>query len=218
MLRPFLLAATLAALLGDVCLYGLWTNRWKNTRELEAAVARLSAVPREVGSWRGQDLALTARELQEAEIAGYLHRRYEDRRTKAAVTVLLVCGRAGPLSVHTPDICYRGSGYQGGACVHSSVDVGRPGNVPLFWAATFRKPQATAAALRIYWSWNARDRWEAPANPRLAFAGRPALYKLYLVRPMTSNNEQLEDDACKDFLRLFLPLLERSLFPGAGSV
>ena len=27
-------------------------------------------------------------------------------------TALILCGRPGPVSIHTPDVCYRGLGYE----------------------------------------------------------------------------------------------------------
>jgi hypothetical protein len=215
MLRPLLPAAALVLLVGDVCLYGVWTNRWTPSRELSDAAARLAEVPNEVGTWRGKDLELSDREVKAAEIAGYLYRTYEDRRTSAAVTVLLLCGRSGPVSVHPPDVCYRGAGYEPvGPQTRPTVDL-LAGGEASFQAARFRKQgQAGLSRLRIYWAWNAGgDRWVAPDNPRLAFAGRPALFKLYLVRQMTSSNPRLEDETCIDFLRLFVPVLDRALFP-----
>jgi hypothetical protein len=85
-----------------------------------------------------------------------------------------------------------------------------------FLAATFRKgDDAAPDQLRIVWAWSAGGPWQAPEVARLVFARYPALYKLYLIRPLTSPDEPLDRDPCFDFLRALLPELQRSLFSDA---
>ena len=54
------------------------------------------------------DMPAEAYEAAAAELEGWLARRYLHRRTGVVVHVLLLCGRPGPLSVHTPEVCYYG--------------------------------------------------------------------------------------------------------------
>ena len=54
----------------------------------------------------------TRRTMARAGIKGCVYRRYRNPRTGESVSVLLVCGRGGPISVHTPDVCYAGAGYR----------------------------------------------------------------------------------------------------------
>src|SRR3954451_18636542 len=110
--RTLPIATALALVIAAGIVHGRWTLRWSKSHAVEAAVARLEGVPTAVGDWNGQELALDPRQLTMAEIAGHVTRRYVNRRSGAAVTVLLVCGRPGPISVHTPDICYAGAGYE----------------------------------------------------------------------------------------------------------
>jgi hypothetical protein len=218
MSRPVLILAALAVLAVDIFLYGRWTNRWTPSLELEQAVARLQRVPMDLGDWHGESMELSAREIERAEIAGYLHRCYKNHRTGTEVTVLLLCGRAGPMSVHTPDICYRGAGYRmTDPEKKMTVPVGTSATAP-FWAASFIKEGPLAPSrLRIYWAWNAVGSWDAAANPRMAFAGRSVLYKLYVVRQMTSPDERLEEELCNDFFRQALSPLAVTLFPSQAS-
>src|SRR5688572_21527023 len=101
-----------AAVLGVGAVQGVWSDRWNFGSEPEASASRLEGIPKHVGEWDGTDGQLNAQELAIGEIVGYVHRRYTNRRTGEAVTVLLSCGRSGPLSVHTPDVCYGGQGYE----------------------------------------------------------------------------------------------------------
>ena len=174
--------AALALLVAAGLVHGRLTDRWGTSTELVDAAARLGRVPRSIGDWRGQDVPMDRRQIDRAGIQGYVSRGYRNARDGREVSVLLVCGRPGPIAVHTPDVCYRGAGYEPEAEPVAEV-LGTAGGRPArFLKARFSK--ATAAgprALDIAWAWNARGSWEAPSNPRVSFAAQPYLYKIYLI-------------------------------------
>lgn len=193
---------------------GLWANRWQISDAPEQAAARLAEVPLSVGDWKGEPRELDARQVAKAELTGYLHRRYVNEQTEEAVTVLLVCGRAGPVSLHTPDVCYQGAGY------HLSESQTRRDVAPesmaepvKFWVGQFQKDGAVPDPLRIFWIWGANGKWETPDNPRLAFARADALYKLYVIRELPSADDPLDKDPSLEFVKVFLPQLQSRLFP-----
>ena len=207
----------LALLIPCGILHGLWTDRWGVSDEPAASVARLARLPLTVGEWDGREIETDPREGGAGKVAGHVLRRYENRRTGGAVSVLLVCGRPGPVAVHTPEVCYGGAGYDLAAApvryVARPEPSGRPGE---FWEATFhRRDAAGPVRLRILWAWNAAGAWEAPDNPRLAFARFPALYKVYVLRETASSGEEPGEEPCKEFLRRLLPELETALFPAS---
>jgi hypothetical protein len=128
------------------------------------------------------------------------------------VSVLLACGRAGPLSVHTPETCYAGSGFEAaGDSVRDPVRAGKGPGTAEFWKAKFSKPGA-GQHLRVFWSWHARGGWRAADSPRLSFAGLPALHKLYVTCELLTSDGKQEDAACAEFLALLLPELDRTVF------
>src|SRR5262249_10183186 len=157
---------------------------------------------------------LGEREVAIGELEGYLSRRYVHRRTGVAVSALLVCGRPGPISVHTPEVCYAGAGYaQVGAPRAYEGPAGSPSRVRV---PDFEKRNvATPTLLRICLAWGSGGEWSAPANPRWAFAGRPWLYKFYVVREMTRAGEPLEGDPAGELIKGLVPQLQEALFPGA---
>jgi hypothetical protein len=220
MSRILLLLAAAAMLAADIYLYGSWTDRWAPSRELEEAAARLGRAPKEFGDWRGEkpEQELTARELDHAEIAASLFWRYRSRRTGEAVTVLLLCGRAGPMAVHTPDVCFRGAGYKlAGPEARVDLTPAGRGSPAVFRAGDFIKEGPVARSrLRIYWAWSAHGAWEAPEIPRYTFAGQPFLYKLYIVREAASAGSAGEEQRTREFLAELLPQLDAALFPSAS--
>src|SRR4051794_13674631 len=91
--------------------HGIWTGRWARSHAFESAVAGLGRVPGSFGDWTSTLLPLDQRSVAVAEIAGYVTRKFENRRDGIRITVLLVCGRPGPIAVHSPEWCYGGAGY-----------------------------------------------------------------------------------------------------------
>jgi EpsI family protein len=212
-MRTLLLAVVAVVVAVDGYVHGVWTQRWRQSPELVRAVARLERMPATVGDWRGTDLKkLQERAVRLAGFDGYVQRRYE-RADGAAVTVLLACGRSGPLSVHTPEVCYAGAGFQiAGDTVRDTVQVEKNSGPTEFWKAKLIRPGTVPQRLRIFWSWHAREGWRAPDSPRSAFAGLPALHKMYVTCELPAGDTQPAEAACAEFLTQLLPELDRALF------
>lgn len=186
--------------------HGLLTGRWSKSRAIEDGVASLGRVPAVIGDWEGRDMSLDRRAIEVAEIDGYLMRRYRDRRGGGSVDVLVVCGRPGPISVHTPEVCYGGAGYD-----VESPPAGVQLGADRAWAVDMAKPGPfTPDRLHILYCWGSGGAWEATDVPRMRFTGSPALYKVYiLVAPATADGPR--DDVGERFARQFLPELRACL-------
>jgi Protein of unknown function (DUF3485) len=215
-LGPILVSIVLVASLGVV--HGVYTDRWGPSGKLEQAVGGLSRLPSQLGDWTGEDVPHDAEELARAGIRGGVFRKYTNTRTRETVSFLIVCGRGGPISVHTPDICYAGAGYRQLEKEQvSDVEIA-DGTKHSFKIARFVKPGAVVPAqLEIFWSWS-RDGvvWQAPENPRLVLARSPALYKIYVVREFMPKSRGESVPSCETFLRQALPAIRQSL-PSSGS-
>jgi len=55
-----------------------------------------------------------------------------------------------------------------------------------------------------------------PAEPRWTFGSEPTICKLYVVRETGGAAIDPSRDPCNDFMDLFLPELDRAVFPAAG--
>jgi hypothetical protein len=161
-------------------------------------------MPSDVGEWRGVDMEYNPRDFASTGVGGVRIRRYTNPRGDRVV-IMLVCGRPGPLAVHTPDACYVAAGFvPRGTPRRRAEAYGSE-----FMVARFYK-QATSAvpeALQIRWAWSDGGAWGAPEFPRLTYAGRPVLHKLYVIRDVTSGVEDEESDPSARFLRDLLPAL-----------
>jgi hypothetical protein len=207
------IATGLTVVIAAGVVHGLWTDRWVAAEQPTSAAARLDQLPMVLGDWEGQTVEIDARDLE--SIAGYLSRRYVNRRDHDEVSVFLVCGRSGPVAIHTPDLCYAASGYEvGPRTVYAAPqDPDRP--AAEFFTAQCKKTKATGQTqLRIFWSWYAGGAWRVAENPRLTFVRNPVLYKLYLVHKTVSASAPFAEDPCNDLMKHLLPELERTVFSG----
>ena len=208
---PVLVCVALVGALGVA--HGLVTDRWGPSGQLERALATLPRVPTAFGDWTSEEIPADPEEMGRAVIKGWVYRRYQNPRTRESVSVLLVCGRGGPISVHTPDVCYAGAGYRPTSdATPKELDLGEGGK-HTFRVSRFAKPGGVSPTqLEIYLAWSRDGRtWEAPQNPRMSLARSPALYKVYVVREFLPNSRSESADSCQKFLRQAIPDLTRTL-------
>jgi Protein of unknown function (DUF3485) len=209
--RILAVSLALAAILASGIVQGVWTDRWGVSNEPAASAARLAQVPTAIGSWIGEEQTpLSNRDLAIGEISGFLTRTYSSGQAK--LSVLILCGRPGPISVHTPDVCFVGSGQDlvSKKTQAFTIDDGPPQE---FTIGNFRTSEADGTShSRAFWAWSANGDWSSPRYPRFAFAGKNALYKLYIVRSMARADEPIAEDPVLDFLKVFVPQLRKTLF------
>lgn len=210
---PIVAAAVLLVVVGLV--QGWWTGRWGSAgAALKTATASLGKLPLQIGDWKGQEVAMDPRENQAAGFTGCVRRRYVHSQTNQSVEIMLACGPPGPVSVHTPEICFVGAGCESlGAAARAAVRSGDGSTQQdAFWVADFSRPSVSGAEyIRVFYAWNAGRVWAAPDYPRPAFASSPFLYKLYLVRAVNSPQEPHDRDPALSFARQLLPVLTQTL-------
>ncbi len=211
---PVLVAIAIVVLSGFT--HGRWINRWVLSRELDFAISRLDRVPTTIGDWKGRTQKVDPCAMISAGLDGSLMRFYDNSRTGRTIGLLLVCGRPGPVSVHTPDICYPGAGYEMAQMQPAkfSEHLELRGTPVEFLQADFdQRVSFPPKHLRVYWSWNSKGIWSVPENPRLAFGPHQYLYKLYVFYERIGDVERSEDESFGEFLGQLMPQLDEALFP-----
>ncbi len=213
--RYLAFATVLVLVIGAGVLHGLESHRWGKL-DPGPTTGNVAGLPRTIGAWVGRDLEMDPRQLARGGIEAACARRYERQTTGTSLLLLLVCGPTGPITVHTPDLCYPGIGYEiVGAPTRQTLNVGQSVE---FRAVRARKAEpGRVSYLRLLWAWNAGNGWEAPDYPRLAFRHAPSLYKLYIVQEMSAPDEPLLNDDSADFLRSLLPAIDPILFRRAAA-
>jgi len=184
-----------------------------DSEQLDAAAARVALVPHIVGDWHGHDEETDNPSFAMTGAKGMWMRTYTNERSKESVLVILMCGRPGKMAVHTPEVCYRGAGFELREQPATFSLKGDAAGSQL-WTALFMKKAIAPTRLRLYWAWNGRGDWEASAAPRWQYRGEPFLYKLYVSRENSQQpNMTAQADPAAEFLRVFVPALKKNLFP-----
>lgn len=211
MKRILIIACAGVMLIASGVVHGIWTDRWSEPADVADAAKRLERLPMTIGSWQGGVVEME--KDTKSTLAGVIARRYVHTSNGKIVTILLACGRAGPICTHTPDVCYAGSGFEVEKPKSFRMTSQTAAAPPEFWTARFVKERATGRThLRIFWAWHGEESWQIAENPRLHFAGEKVLYKLYMIREMVQHDEPLEGDACVEFMHDLLPAIRESVF------
>ncbi len=217
-----MLAAAAALVVGATVVQGRWTERWTPvSREAVNRAAKLleERFPEAFGEWElERELESDPKELVAAGAVGHVSRLYRNTRSKARVSVFIVCALPYDASAHTPDRCYPGAGFTIGESEHRvKVDLGA-GQAVEALTGTFVKQGQT---LRIFWTYGVPGdtagetlEWIAPQLARIALAGEPAVYKLYAIADQTRVGTSQSMVECENFIAQLVPALDTALADG----
>jgi hypothetical protein len=211
----FFLAAAgfLVATLASGWVHGRLANRWGHAGALQAAGAKLDReLPSRLGSWRLVKTIPLEPEVKEVlQCAGHLQGTYANEQTGEAVTVAVLVGPSGPLSVHSPEICYSAIDYELAGERQAWNVTDEKGQSHSLWKLHANSRHSTRPNLRILYGWSQGGRWEAVRGPRFALAGLPILYKLQVSGPARDKQAEQGPDPCQDFLARFLAEIQPRL-------
>lgn len=208
LVQVIMFALAMGMTAGGGWVHGHFRQRWGAPEELQAAARRLEAFPNEIGPWKGiRDFDLTPREQAILHNAGHLGRIFQHESSGQQISCSILLGPAGPMSVHTPEVCL---GSQQFRLVQSRSELSVPGRDDAFWTATFCTTDVAARPLRSTYAWRYDEPWTASEHPRLTFGTRPFLYKIHLT--VASDDEQSRK-ATEQFLRDALPVIDSFTLP-----
>ena len=106
-----ILVLVLTAISGAI--HGRMSNRWGPPQDSRAAAEKLQDLPVQFGSWRLQSSDELSDFIEDTlQCVGYLLRTYANQETGEVVTVTILLGPPGPISVHTPEICFSSRAYE----------------------------------------------------------------------------------------------------------
>lgn len=193
--------------------HGWWAERWHKSRALEDALAQVELVPMNFGAWKAEPVEGDPEAFRIAGAQAYWMRSYTNAKQHNAkqhkVLAILMCGRAGRMAVHTPEIAFQGDRFELHDGPSATLVRGESGEeLGTFNTARFTRTAGGRGGLRLYWSWNPGDGWQTPSSPRWTFGGKPFLYKLYVSQAPTSGSDR---DAAAELLRDLLPELRKTL-------
>jgi uncharacterized protein DUF3485 len=213
MQRSILLSATAVLLFGTIgigVLHGRLSNRWGPQRDSNLAARRLAdPLPTTVGQWKLRREA----EVEEAVLSmlqcpAYVSRIYDHQQTGDVIAVAVLVGPPGPISVHTPEICYSSRDYALAGQRTKAEIVAADGRSHSFWKVALDSKQPDATPLEVLYGWSTGTQWQATERPRYAFGGLSHLYKLQLAASVSDQRNAADFDPVQDFLMGFLDQLQ----------
>ena len=201
---------------------GKLCDRWslEVTKELTAFNERIKNVPRQIGDWASIDSPVDEKQFAASHCTGLVSRVYKHARTGQEVSLYLVSGKAFHVTLHTPDWCYVAAGYEMQAKPSNYAGVKIEGIPdPDFLNTIFYKETPTLTRkLRILWTYSLDGHWTAPKLAEHRFAGKPALYKVYLITELDGPAPAMSEDPAVAFAKDFFPVVNPILFQdGAAS-
>jgi hypothetical protein len=196
---------------------GMRSNRWGPSDTLLQAGARIKKVPQEFGAWEmAKDDKMDDAAFNVLQPAGYIQRLYFNRDSGEAIRVIVLVGKSGPLSVHTPEICLAGQDHQPQGPRQAITIPNATGGAETVWKTAFRMKGIDAQELDVYYAWSPGGHWSATESPRFAYATTPVLYKLQLSSQVHSGSTGNACDPAIQFLTDFLPVLQQYLLSSSS--
>jgi hypothetical protein len=231
-MKPISIIVAIVSIVGAGVFDGIRMNRWTPSTELRDAIVNIPTLPLTIGDWVGKDEPMSENEVRKLKAKGMdvtMTRTYTNSRTGEVVSMLIVCGRTGPVAAHTPQACYGLSGFDSPAparefsiagAAESDSDGASKGSKSSFMWIDFAKPGGLDdSALRIYFSWaDASRSWRAVQDPRREFALSPILYKMYVVEPGRHAAAPTLSDPAPRFISQVIPQFEKAVFDRSSAI
>jgi hypothetical protein len=179
----------------------------------------LDNVPMNIGDWHGTNIDIDEKVRQTAGAEGAIQRKYRNVRTNEEVDLWLIVGHGRTVARHTPDVCYRSSGFTARSVENSvyPMVLEDEKEVPFFTNTFFREDAQGRRLIRVFWTWfnsakhGEKVTWEIDTNPTWYFGNTRALFKMYFTSVMRDPMETAEKSPCLSFAREFLPVVEKAL-------
>ena len=181
-------------------LHGRATNRWESLTPGDSPVAKLHDVAIRFGDYSPTDIPSEMPVLEKSRVTCT---QFVSNSLNTAVTVSLTTGIAGSVAVHTPDVCYVGSGYTMTQRPSKQTIELPGGKSATYYVAEFEKKRATGTdRQRVRWAWTTDGQWDAPDSPRFRYLRAGELAKVYVVTPLAESSSvgsASDSPAVRDF-------------------
>ena len=191
--------------------------RWGDDNALIQHANALSDVPNQFGEWTlvEQGEPISDYLIEQLELRGTLHRVYEHQQTGQRVALLVLVGPPGPLVRHPPEICYQTRANELLGTDDLTVSVG--GSAATLRLLSYQSQLPVDSDFFVAYAFGYAGKWEVPSSPRLAYGGRPFLFKLHALTDLSYEAPHARPEGLADFLSELLPELNRVLMPEAAA-
>lgn len=209
--RHFPFALGIILILGSGVIHGVQSDRWGQSQKVIDAASRLDDLPVSFGDWVSTETEIPQEHLKVAEADGHFSRTFTHKETGQAVSVMILCGRPGPISVHPPTVCFVGAGW-GLQSQPTSAPIKGTVSGSLWNGRFTRTVDGVPVAIQTFWGWSGDGNWLACDNARFETASFSYLYKMYVTVPVSPESGEIDSKVTDSFMDNFLPRVNRVLF------
>ena len=210
LLLPLTVALIIVLTILSGYIQGKMSRRWGISLDMVAMGNALDKFPEKIGPWQlVSNDKLKDYVVKMLECTGYVLRNYANSETGETISVGLLLGPSGPMTVHTPDVCYSSQAYERIDEVKQVEITGSGGEEGQFWTQTFKANSLDGELLRVYYAWRADGPWQAFEGGRFETARFPYLYKVQVAGPIA--DPASDSDPAKSFLREFITVAKTEL-------
>lgn len=202
-------------MIGVTAYCGILTGRWAPFTGLEEAREVLRELPLTIGDWEaGEERQLSKDDVTMLQIEnGYICRRYKNSVSQAEVNLVIMIGKTGLVTAHTPEFCFGGRNYEKestrSAIAFPIVNYSGKGPTDdLLWKVNFINRAAQGGTISFYYGVGVGDSWLASENPRTELLRYRYAYKLQAEAMVDG-----ETDNVRQFLGDTLPTVQKYLRP-----
>lgn len=221
---PFIVASVIVC--SGTYVNGIFTDRFGETDSelLDTFTEQVPKLPLKIGAWEGRDQVIPDKEFALTNCTAYVSRPYRNRNTGEMVSVYVVSGTARHITIHSPDWCYQGAGYKMETRRPEQTVIDCENNEllpkdPEFLTSSFRKSNPTDPTLdlvlRIFWTYSDNGEWLGPGWAKKTFAGKPAMYKIYVISDVTGGDPSIDASPAQTFVKDALDTFNGVLFADA---
>lgn len=208
---------------------GTLGNRWQRPHDLGAiakSLEKITATP-QIGPWHLKETSRLSPEIAKLlHTSGDISCKYVNEQTGDLVDLVVLVGETGPLSTHSPEVCYSSREYQ----VVSEPDsqkIDSAAGPAEFLSMTLSSDGLDGSLLRVWYAWHNGAQWRAPRNARIDLRAEPFLYKIQIATYLTgvevapqpgsrpadekAGAAAKQTEVCRTFLVDIMPLLNGAL-------
>ena len=173
----------------------------------------LVEIPKVIDNWQVVEGSETKLDNQTTRITGstdHVIRNYCDELTGVTLSVLILYGPAGPVTPHTPQVCYPASGFAPvGDVIDRTIRYGKDETADLR-SSVFAKPVGRSVLFQtVYHTYELNGVWSPTIDNRKLPRRNPGVFKIQIQRVSREREARGENEPIESFVEKLLPVIEK---------
>ena len=183
---------------------------------LSISQEQIDGLPDDLAAWSlVERAAVDERAIDLLECHSHASLTYKNAVTGADIVVTVLSGASGPLTAHTPEVCYSSQAYLIQSQTEPLELKLNDGSICHFRVVDLTPRGDNHKPLTVIYGWHDGEGWRSPSWSRVVYAGTKSLVKIQaaVVTTNDASTESVKDrqQQLKSFLADFLPTLNAQI-------